>query len=115
MLEQDNVGRMFGLQRRLRGAAVGHLAAFEITSSVPSRRMSQGLRRLELGKPIEDYYREHVEADAVHEQLAARTIAATLVEDEPHLREDVMFGAWTCLDVETRFARMALQGWENVA
>ena len=115
VLEQDNVVRMFGLQRRLRGAAMGHLAAFEATSSVPSRRMAQGLDRLELGEAIVDYYREHVEADAVHDQLAARVICATLVEDEPHLREDVLFGAWTCLDLEDRFAKMALQRWENVA
>ena len=115
VLEQDNVVRMFGLQRRLRGAAVGHLAAFEITSSVPSRRLAQGLSRLELGDAIVDYYREHVEADAVHDQLAARAICATLVEDEPSLRDDVMFGAWASLDLEDRFARMALQGWESVA
>jgi hypothetical protein len=115
VLEQDNVGRMLGLQRRLRGAAMGHLAAFEITSSVPSRRLAQGLARLDLPDEIVDYYREHVEADAVHDQLAARVVCATLVEDEPSLREDVMFGAWTCLDLEDRFARMALQGWEVVA
>ncbi len=115
ILEQDNTVRMFGLQRRLRGAAMGHLAAFEASSSVPSRRMAQGLGRLEVGEAIVDYYREHVEADAVHDQLAARVICATLVEEEPHLREDVLFGAWTSLDLEDRFARMALQGWEDVA
>jgi hypothetical protein len=115
VLEQDNAVRMFGLQRRLRGAAMGHLAAFEATSSVPARRMAQGLERLRLGHAIIDYYREHVVADAVHDQLAARVICQTLVEDEPALREDVLFGAWTCLDLEDRFARMALQRWESVA
>ena len=115
VLEQDNTVRMFGLQRRLRGAAMGHLAAFEASSSVPSRRMAQGLERLELGDAIVDYYREHVVADSVHDQLAARVICQTLVEDEPGLREDVLFGAWTCLDLEDRFARMALQRWESVA
>lgn len=115
VLEQDNTVRMFGLQRRLRGAAMGHLAAFEATSSVPSRRMAQGLERLELGDAIVEYYREHVVADSVHDQLAARVICQTLVEDEPALHEDVLFGAWTCLDLEDRFARMALQRWESVA
>ena len=37
VLEQNNVLSMFGLRRHLRGAAVGHLAAFEATSSLPSR------------------------------------------------------------------------------
>lgn len=113
ILEQDNTLRMFGLQRRLRGAAMGHLAAFEASSSVPSRRMVQGLGRLDLGEAIVDYYDEHVAADAVHDQLAARVICASLVEDEPHLRDDVLFGAWTCLDLEDRFARRVLLAWED--
>ena len=37
---------LFGLHRRLRGALVGHLAAFEMTSSIPNRRYGDGLRRL---------------------------------------------------------------------
>src|SRR4029450_7785452 len=46
ILEQNNAMTLFGLHRRLRGAALGHLAAFEVTSSLPSRRIAQGLRRL---------------------------------------------------------------------
>lgn len=111
ILEQNNTVRMFGLQRRLRGAAMGHLAAFEATSSVPSRRMVQGLERLGFGPAIVDYYREHVAADAVHDQLAARVVCATLVEDEPALADDVRFGAWTCLDLEDRVARMVTARW----
>ena len=51
ILEQNNALSMFGLQRRLRGAAVGHLAAFEATSSLPSRRMAQGLRAARASRP----------------------------------------------------------------
>ncbi len=115
VLEQNNAVRMFGLQRRLRGAALGHLAAFEASSSVPSRRMVQGLERLGFGPAIIDYYREHVAADAVHDQLAARVVCATLVEDEPALHDDVRFGAWTCLDLEDRFARMVTQRWQEAS
>ena len=74
VLEQNNAMTLFGLHRRLRGAALGHLAAFEVTSSLPSRRMGQGIARLGLAQEMADYYDEHVEADAVHEQLAVRTI-----------------------------------------
>ena len=74
ILEQNNAMTLFGLNRRLRGAALGHLAAFEATSSLPSRRIAQGLRRVGLPDEIAAYYDEHVEADAVHEQLAVRTI-----------------------------------------
>jgi hypothetical protein len=57
------------------------------------------------------YYAEHVEADAVHEQLAVRTIAAAVLEEEPGLEEDLWFGAFTCLDLEDRFARSMLARW----
>ena len=39
-LAAANVMSLFGLNRRLRGAAMGHLAAFEATSSVPCRRIA---------------------------------------------------------------------------
>ncbi|MCU1617082.1 MAG: hypothetical protein JWO98_4622, partial [Frankiales bacterium] len=41
-----NTMSLFGLHRRWRGAALGHLAVVEMTSSEPSRRYSAGLRRL---------------------------------------------------------------------
>lgn len=110
-LEMNNAGSLFGLHRGLRGAAMGHLAAFEMTSSLPSRKMVQGLDRLGLAGPMSDYYDEHVEADAVHEHLAARDICGTLAEDEPDQAEDILFGAFTCLDVEARFATAVLGAW----
>ena len=110
-LEMNNAGSMFGLHRRLRGAAMGHLAAFEMTSSLPSRKMVQGLERLELDGPMSAYYDEHVEADAIHEHLAARDICGTLAEDEPDQLPEILFGAFTCLDVEARFATAMLTSW----
>lgn len=111
VLEQNNAMSLFGLHRRLRGAALGHLAAFEATSSLPSRRMAQGLQRLGMPEEIVAYYAEHVEADAVHEQLAVRTICGGLLAEEPELEPDVWFGAFTCLDLEDRFARAMLERW----
>ncbi|MGI9085086.1 MAG: iron-containing redox enzyme family protein [Aeromicrobium sp.] len=108
VLDQNNAMSLFGLHRRWRGAALGHLAAFEATSSLPSRRMSQGLARLGLPQEIIDYYDEHVAADAVHEQLAVRVVCGSLLEDEPDLVDDVFFGAFTCLDLEHRFAGAVL-------
>lgn len=111
ILEQNNAMSLFGLHRRLRGAAVGHLAAFEATSSLPSRRMAQGLDRLGFPAELVEYYTEHIEADAVHEQLAVRTICGSLIEAEPQVAPDVWFGAFTCLDLEHRAARRILAGW----
>jgi hypothetical protein len=104
VLEQNVAMTLFGLHRRLRGAAVGHFAAFEATSSLPSRRLALGLERLGLAQEVVDYYTEHVEADAVHEQLAVRGLAGALVADEPDLLDDVFLGAFTCLDLEDRVA-----------
>ncbi|WP_435745686.1 iron-containing redox enzyme family protein [Nocardioides sp. SYSU DS0663] len=111
VLESNNVQSFLGLHRRLRAASLGHLAAFEATSSIPSRQMAQGLERLGFPDEIVDYYREHVEADAVHEQLAVRDICAPLVRAEPALADDVFLGAFTCLDTEDRQARDLFDKW----
>lgn len=113
ILEQNNAMSLFGLHRRLRGAALGHLAAFEATSSMPSRRMVRGLSRLGFPAAMAGYFEEHVEADAVHEQLAVRTICGSLIEAEPALLDDVMFGTYVCLDLEDRYARHLLGSWQT--
>lgn len=110
-LRQNNALSLFGLHRRLRGASLGHLAAFEATSSVPSRRMARGIQRLGLPAAMADYYLEHVEADAVHEQLAIREICAPLVEAEPHLAGDVLLGAAVCVALEADLAEHLLEEW----
>ena len=115
ILEQNNAMSLFGLHRRLRGAALGHLAAFEATSSMPSRRLAAGLERLGFDDAMVGYYREHVTADAVHEQVAVRAICGALLEQEPSLRDDVFFGAFTCSDLEARTARHLLGRWEEAA
>jgi len=111
ILEQNNAMSLFGLNRRLRGAALGHLAAFEATSSAPCRRIAAALARLEMAPEIREYYEEHVEADAVHEQLAARTICGSLLAAEPAVEDDVWFGAFTCLDLEDRVGTHLLERW----
>lgn len=111
VLEQNNAVSMFGLQRRLRAAALGHLAAFEATSSLPCRRMARGLRRLGLPDELIAYYDEHVVADAVHEELVVRSICAAFLADDPHEEPELWFGAWTCLDLENRVATAMFTRW----
>ncbi len=88
-----NLMSLFGLHRRLLGALVGHLAAFEMSSTLPNRRYGNGLRRLGFGPDATLFFDEHVEADAVHEAIAADDLAGTLVAEEPELSADVLFGA----------------------
>ncbi|WP_183097461.1 iron-containing redox enzyme family protein [Nocardioides pelophilus] len=112
-LAVNNAMSLFGLHRRLRGAAMGHLAAFEMTSSLPCRRYLQGAERLGLGEPVGHYFDEHVEADAVHEHLAARGICGALVEAEPQLRPDVLFGAAACVHLDAVAAQQMLDAWAD--
>ncbi|GAB3615598.1 iron-containing redox enzyme family protein [Okibacterium endophyticum] len=104
---------MFGLNRRLRGAIAGHLAAFEMTSSVPNRFYGNGFRRLGFGPEVTDYFDEHVEADAVHEQIAGRDLAGGLAEDEPELLPDIVFGAAACLAVDGLVSRHMHDCWSE--
>ncbi|GAB3993128.1 iron-containing redox enzyme family protein [Nocardioides marmoraquaticus] len=114
VLEQNDALSLFGLRRSLRGAALGHLAVFEATSSLPSRQMAQGLRRLGFAESMAAYYDEHVEADAVHEQLVLHDVCERLVAEEPALRDDVLLGGWSCLDLETRTAGALLADWSDL-
>ncbi|RMI45417.1 iron-containing redox enzyme family protein [Streptomyces triticirhizae] len=106
-----NLMSLFGLRRALRGALVGHFAAVEITSSPGSRRLADALRRVGAGPAAERFYEEHVEADAVHEQLVRREVVAGLLADEPELAADVVFGIDATGLVEDALARHLLGAW----
>lgn len=107
-----NLMSLCGLHRRLRGAIVGHLAAFEMTSSLPNRRYGNALRRLGFGDDATDFFDEHVEADAVHENIAAWDLAGGLAASEPELADDVLLGARALLALEARWARHLLDAWD---
>jgi hypothetical protein len=107
-----NLMSLLGLHRRWRGAIVGHLALFEMTSSLPNRRYGNALRRLGFGARATDFFDEHVEADAVHEAIAAVDLAGGLVRSEPALAGDVLWGARTLAAIEARWSAELLAAWE---
>ena len=106
-----NLMSLFGLHRRLRGAIVGHLALFEMTSTEPNARYAAALRRLGADPAVIRFYDEHVEADAGHEIVAARDMAGGLIAQEPALAPDVLFGARALLALEGEFAKHILAAW----
>ncbi|GHB58515.1 hypothetical protein GCM10010347_30910 [Streptomyces cirratus] len=110
-----NLMSLFGLHRALRGALVGHFACVEVTSSPGSRRMAAAMRRLDAGPAAEHFYAEHVEADAVHEQLVRREVIAGLLEDEPALEGDIAFGADATVLLEDRLGALLLERWRRGA
>jgi hypothetical protein len=103
----------FALHRRRRGAIVGHLAAFEMTSSIPNRRYGNALRRLGYGPGVTGFYDEHVEADAVHENIAAWDLAGGLARAEPQTARDILFGASALLALESLWAEHLLSSWRR--
>jgi hypothetical protein len=104
---------MFGMQRRLRGASAGLLAAIEATSSLPNRRYAEGVRRLGFSDEAAAYFDEHVVADAVHEQVVVRDLCGGLVRAEPKLLADVLFGAAAGLVLDVHASTATLGAWEQ--
>ena len=108
-----NLMSLCGLHRRLRGAIVGHLALFEMTSSVPNRRYANGLRRLGYGEDATLFFDVHVVADAVHESVAAVDLAGGLAKQDPKLGADVLWGAKALLAIDGRWARHMMEAWSG--
>jgi hypothetical protein len=110
----SNLISMFGLNRRWRGALVGHLAVFEMTSVVPMGRYARALQRLGADADTRRFYEVHVMADAEHEHMAL-DMACALAGDEPALLDDILFGARAVLAVEREFAETLLRSWGALA
>ena len=108
-----NLISLFGLHRRWRGALVGHLAIFEMASVVPMGRYAAALRRLGFGEDATRFYDVHVEADEVHQVVAARDLAAGFAAQEPDAAGDVLFGARAIMKVEERFATALHEAWTH--
>ena len=107
-----NLMSMLGLHRRRRGAIVGHLALFEMTSALPNRRYANAVRRLGFTDArATAFFDEHVEADAVHEAVASVDLAGGLVRMEPELAGDLLWGARTLAALEARWAEHLLDAW----
>ncbi|MEU4953207.1 iron-containing redox enzyme family protein [Streptomyces lavendulae] len=113
LLATVNLMSLFGLHRALRGALVGHFACVEVTSSPGSRRLARAMRRCGAGPAAEHFYAEHVEADAVHEQVVRHEVIGGLLADEPDLEGDVAFGCAATILVEDRLAAHISGAWER--
>ena len=106
-----NLMSLFGLHRRWRGAIVGHLALFEMTSSIPNRRYADGIRRLGFDGDATLFFDEHVTADAVHEAIAAVDLAGGLARQDATLAADIVWGARALGHLDARWASHVLRCW----
>jgi len=112
-LAEVNLMTLCGLHRELRGASVGQFAMVELTSSPGSERLVRGMGRMGLGEAAVRFYDEHVEADAVHEQVVRRGVLAPLLAAEPELAADVVFGIRASLHLGERLGEHLLGSWER--
>ncbi|QPP07347.1 iron-containing redox enzyme family protein [Streptomyces bathyalis] len=110
-----NMMSLFGLHRGLRGALVGHFAVVETTSAPGSRRMVQALERMQAHPSCVHFYSEHVEADAVHEQVVRRDVIGGLLDEEPELAPDVVLGIQATNLLEEHLARHLDTAWDQGA
>jgi len=106
-----NAMSMFGLHRALRGALIGQFASIEITSSPGSARLAKAVDQLNGDGGGSEFYVEHVEADAVHEQLVRRGVVAGLLATDAELAADIVFGIRVDALLEARLGRHLLNAW----
>ncbi|GEL16937.1 iron-containing redox enzyme family protein [Pseudonocardia asaccharolytica] len=111
-LAEINLMSLCGLHRCLRGTLVGQFATVELTSSPGADRLVRAMRRLGCGCDAVEFYAEHVEADAVHEQLVRRGVIGPLLAAEPELAADIVFGIRAATLLADRFGRLLLGRWE---
>ncbi|HEX2298097.1 MAG TPA: iron-containing redox enzyme family protein [Pseudonocardiaceae bacterium] len=112
-LAEVNFMSLCGLHRGLRGALVGQFSLVELTSSPGSDRLVRAMRRLDCGPAAIGFYAEHVEADAVHEQIIRRGVLDPLLAAEPELAADVVFGIRAALWLADRHAELLLGRWRH--
>jgi hypothetical protein len=112
-LATENLVTMFGRHRRLRGALVGHLALFEMSSVATIPHLLAAARRVGGLPALERFCAVHVEADPHPARAALDEMVAPLVAAEPALGADVVFGAAALSRVEVRFARHVLSAWRR--
>lgn len=112
-LATGNLVTYFGLHRRWRGALVGHLALFELCSVVPMSRYADAARCFGLSERAVRFYSDHVLADAHHQIVALDDLVAGLLEDEPILGGEIVFGARALDAVERAFTAHLLDAWDR--
>jgi hypothetical protein len=113
MLAVVNLMSLFGWHRSRRAMMAGHFAAAEASTPPSAARLARALDAAGVEDPAcARFFTEHIEADAVHEQLMRREVLDVLLDSEPELADDVVFGIRATDAVESRFAAHVLGAWQ---
>lgn len=106
-----NLVTLLGLQRRWRGAALGHLACTEVMAPLATARLARGHRRLGGSEEGGRWFDEQLGAEPRREDLAATDAVGALLSAEPGLGGDVVFGAASARYVADLQAAHVLPRW----
>ncbi len=112
-LARANLMTMFGLHRRLAGAAVGHLAIGELTSSLSTKKAADGLRRLGYSPDATHFFDVHVLADSIHDMITLHDLAGGMAAGDPQMAECIVFGAAAGAGLDETFAEYVLGCWDR--
>lgn len=99
-----------GLQRRLLGETLGHLAMRRATSTVPHSMYAAAARRLGLGEDVTDFFDEHVTADA-HDRVTVTSLSAPYVDGDAGRARQVLLGALGGAWLDDQLGDLVLDAW----
>lgn len=108
-----NLATLFGLHRSLRGALIGHFAVTEASTGPAAKRLVDALTAMAAPSPCVHFYAEHIEADAVHEQVVRHDIIRPLLASEPDLEPSVAFGMEAVAQLEGDLADYVMERWRK--
>ena len=74
--------------------------------------MVQALTRLNADPRCIEFFAERIAADAGHEQIMRHDVIGSLLEQEPSLKPDVVFGIQATEVLEARLTAHLLSSWE---
>ena len=110
-LAVDSFAMICGMQRRLLGASLGHLAMREATGMAPHRMYAAAARRLGLGGDVTDYFDARVATAAVHDQIAVHSVCAPFVGGDRGRAAQVLLGAVGGAWLDDQLADLVLASW----
>lgn len=112
MLAVVNLVSAFGRLRARRGMMAGHLAAAEAETPPSAARLAKAVAALGVEDPAcALFFAERVEAGAAHERLVRREVIGGLLDEDPGLAADIVFGVHATGRVEARFAEHVTGAW----
>jgi hypothetical protein len=106
-----NQGALFGLHGALRGALVGHAAAWGVLLPRAAGRLAAALERTGAPEEALRYPRARAEAGTAEEQVLRSEVLAGLLAAEPGLEADVVLGIEATSLLEDRLAAHVLAAW----